>query len=261
MLTMPRINKSLKPDFMAPSPHIKIESFDGSLHFLAEEEKNPHDPVASLDPDARKTHYYKSPKVLGHLYRRIDEKGFYEALQEHSRDHIRIAGEGPSTMDRLLAYVLRAAQGLQYDHYFELARDIRHTYECNVEDSSYNYSLHSAHPLHEIEVVTGCALGSVFNRRLRDSVKEMREQYSRDVAYAKLRIRVDDDEDENEALPKSIASFYIAVKEPGKKVGHDVVLKSFAYVAAAVCLEELEKFHGGLLPFFEQPEKKILVLR
>jgi len=245
---MPRIDKSLKPDFMAPSPHVRIDSFNASLKFLGEEEKNPHDPVASLDPDARKTRYYQSDKVLGQLYRKVDEQSFYETLQEYSRQHIRIEGEESSTMERLLAYVLKATQALQYSQYIELARDIRHTYECNVEDASYNYTLHSAHPLHEVEVVTGCALGSVFNRRLRDLVTEMREQYSRDVAYARLRIRLDDDEDAAEALPRSIACLYVAVKEPGKKGDHGVVLKSFAYVAAAICLEELERFHGGLLP-------------
>lgn len=46
----------------------------------------------------------------------------------------------------------------------------------------------------------------------------------------------------DEALERSLACMYVAVNEPGKVVPKLGQLKSFAYVAAAVCLQEVEKF-------------------
>jgi hypothetical protein len=248
MEKLPKFIKHLKPDFMAPGPHVTINTLDASLQFVQQEEKNPHDPVASLDPDQRKVSYYRSEKALGQLYRMADEKGFYEQLRAQS--HANTEENTSSVMEQVLEYVLTASEGVLFAHYLDFAVNIRFEYETALDYTTHNYSLHPGHPLHEVEAVTGCALGSVFNRRLKDYVHAMREQYGRDVAYIRTTIRTGYDGNIDEALPRSIACLYIAVKEGGLKKtwgGKKVELKSFAYVAAAVCLEELEKFHGGLL--------------
>lgn len=247
MNKLPKFNRRIKPDFMAPGPHVTIDSMEASLQFVEQDEKNPHDPVATLDPDQRKIVFYRSEKVLGRLYRMIDEKGFYDQLRANTHAD---AGPQASVLKRVLDYVLTASEGILFTHYVDLAKDIRSDYETNLDNMSHDYSLHPGHPLHEVEVVTGCALGSIFNRRLKDSVREMRDQFNRDVAHTRSAIRTDDDGNIDEALPRSIACLYVAVKYPGLKktwVGRKVELKSFAYVAAAVCLEEIKRFHGGLL--------------
>jgi hypothetical protein len=241
---------------MAPGPHVTIDTLGASLQFVQQEEKSPHDPVASLDPDQRKANYYKSENVLGQLYRMIDEKGFYDQLRANS--HNDTDGKSSSVMKRLLDYVLAASEGVLYAQYLDLANDIRSDYEATLDYITYNYSLHPGHPLHEVEAVSGCALGSIFNRRLKDSIHAMREQFGRDVAYTRSAIRTDDDGNIDEALPRSIACLWVAVNKAGmKKIwdGKEVELKSFAYVAAAVCLEELERFHGGHLKRYDMKSK------
>lgn len=46
----------------------------------------------------------------------------------------------------------------------------------------------------------------------------------------------------NETLARSLACFYSAVHEAGRQMPKTGPLRSFAYVAAAVCLQEVEKF-------------------
>jgi hypothetical protein len=247
MERLPKFVRHLKPDFMAPGPHVTIDSLEASLQFVQQEEKNPHDPVASLDPDQRKPSHYKSEKVLGQLYRLIDEKGFYEQLRTNTHAN---AGEQSSVLSRVLEYVLAASEGVLYAQYCDLADEIRLDYEATLDSMTYDYSLHPGHPLHELEAVSGCALGSIFNRRLKDSIHAMREQFSRDINHTRSAIRTDDDGNIDEALPRSIACLWVAVNTEGlKKIwdGKEVRLKSFGYVAAAVCLQELEIFHGGHL--------------
>lgn len=61
-----------QPDFMAPSPKM-IVSDKG--HFDLEEEDLADDGVFNgLDEEHRRMRYYESQKVLGHLYRAIDER-------------------------------------------------------------------------------------------------------------------------------------------------------------------------------------------
>ncbi|KAE9983037.1 hypothetical protein BLS_005054 [Venturia inaequalis] len=261
MNKLPKFDRRIKPDFMAPGPHVTIDSLEASLQFVEQDEKNPHDPVATLDPDQRKMVYYKSDKVLGRLFRMIDEKGFYDQLRASTHAD---AGPQASVLKRVLEYVLKASEGLLYAQYLNLAKDIRSDYETSLDNISYDYALHPGHPLHEVEVVTGCALGSIFNRRLKDSVRDMREQFNRDVAHTRSAIRTDDDGNIDEALPRSIACLYDAVTYPGLKKkwgGKEVELKSFAYLAAAVCLEELQRFHGGLLRRYGTKSKGNIVMK
>jgi hypothetical protein len=253
---LPKFNRRIKPDFMAPGPHVTIDKLDAGLQFVQQEEKNSHDPVASLDPDQRKIGYYESKNVLGQLYRMIDEKGFYEQLRTLS--NVSPDEKPSSVMEQVLDYVLAASEGIVFSHYLDLAGKIRSDYEASLDFISHDYALHPGHPLHEVEVVGGCALGSVFNRRLKDSIHAMRQQYARDVAHTRAAIRTDDHGTTDEALPRSIACLYITVHHPGLKKtwsGREVELKSFAYVAAAVCMKELEIFHGGYLRRYDVKSK------
>jgi hypothetical protein len=246
MSKVPMFDRSMKPDFMAPGPKVKVEIIDGSLEF-DDNKKGPFDPVSALDPEQRPTTYYQSDKVLGKLYRLVDEKGFYESLHAQSNATTQAIGTPSTAITQLWKYVVKASQGIQYTSYLPLARDIRETYEANVYDSMHRYALHPSFPLHEIEVVSGCMLGSVFVRRLKENVVDMRESFADDVAYIRNRIRMDEEGNSDEALPRAIACLEDAMASQGLKVGKEGRLLSYRYIAAAVCLEELERFHGGLL--------------
>lgn len=233
---------------MAPGPKVKIEQLNDPLAVVLQEEPEdaPDDPVIALDPEERKTRYYESTNILGKLYRLVDEKGFYEQLQEQTKKYHR----GESALKDVLAYARSATAGFEFKQYIDTAREIRSIYEEQVEDVCHKFALHPAHPLHEIEVVTGSVLGSVFAKKLRDLTGDMKERFARDMAYIRERIRYDDEGSDEESLPRAVACLYVGVKEKGRKVGRrgDVSMWSWAYVAASVCLEEIERFNGGILP-------------
>ena len=96
-----------RPDFMAPSPRVTVEKgtwvLEGkSPRSLAEEDE---DPVSALDPDAKSYRYYESEKVLGKLYRAIDEKNFLAELQRRARELEATDSFDQTLIHRLWAYV------------------------------------------------------------------------------------------------------------------------------------------------------------
>lgn len=233
---------------MAPGPQVKIERLSDSLAVVMSDALavTPDDPVTALDPNERKTRYYESKCILGKLYRLVDEKGFYEQLQAQTKHY----HQGQSVLEEVLAYAERATAGFEFKQYLGPAREIRSTYEEQVDDICHTYALHHAHPLNEIEVVTGAVLGSVFVRKLRELTSDMKERFGRDVAYVKERIRYDDKGSDDEGMPRAVACLYVGVREQGRKMGRfeGAEMWSWAYVAAGVCLEEIERFNGGKLP-------------
>jgi hypothetical protein len=78
--------------------------------------------------------------------------------------------------------------------------------------------MHASHPLQEIEVVTGAVLDSVSVRKLRDMTSDMKERFSRDVAYIRERIATM----MGAMTTKSAAEFGVLVcwcDEKGRKIG------------------------------------------
>jgi acetolactate synthase regulatory subunit len=248
MKSLPKFDKTWKPDFMAPGPKVKIEEMADPLSLVLSEqlEDVTDDPVVAIDPEERKTRYYPSPHILGKIYRLVDEKGFYEQLQ----DQTKAIHRSQNVLAEILVYAQRAIEPFDFKQYINDAREIRSMYEEQVVDISYKFTLHSAHPLHEMEIITGAVLGSIFVRRLRELTSDMKDRYAREIEYFRERIRYDDQGSDNESMPRALACLYIGVKERGRKVGRhgDVRMWSWPYVAAAVCLEEIARFNGGRLP-------------
>ena len=109
------------------------------------------------------------------------------------------------------------------------------------------YSTHPSRPLTETEVFSGSILGKTGgaqSKRQRESSVTMKEKYERDVTYIVQWITKGDSEVDgkgaDEALERSIACLYVASQSIrlGKRYGE---LVSFFWVAAAVCLKEVEK--------------------
>lgn len=119
-----------------------------------------------------------------------------------------------------------------------------------MAESMYSASPNLQQPVSEIEVFSGQIVGSngFQSKRAREYMMAVREEFDRHVAHTVDSIRIDDDGNTNEALPRAIACLAIGVEEEGHHVRKVGYLKSWKYIAAAVCLEELEKFspHGFL---------------
>lgn len=291
MSQMPKdFNRRAKPDFMASAPRLIMQG-GVSIENLAMIDDNENDPVSALDPSSRPTTYYRSQKVLGHLYRNIDETKFLQDIRHrHASDQ--------SLMKRAWSYCNRETKTIQWAYQLEIARNIRAAYESHLIDTLYQFAPNPRDPLSELEVFAGTILGKsgdMPNGRVRQYNMDMKAKADRDVQYIVEWILRDeprddsasddgyeedyypDDDDDvqqynyipddgdvlgagyaedymgeafedmplggtDEALERSLACFYVAVNESGMVVPKLGPLKSFAYVAAAVCLQEVEKF-------------------
>ena len=114
----------------------------------------------------------------------------------------------------------------------------------------FQYSTHPPYFISEVEVFSGSILGKhgAQSKRQREFSKTMKDKHERDVEYTVSWItRGDDNNSRQEALERSIACLYIACNttKVWKRVG---ILMSFTWVAATVCLRELEKLPGSTIP-------------
>lgn len=112
-----------------------------------------------------------------------------------------------------------------------------------------DYSEHPSRPISELEAFIGNILGTqgIQSRRQRDLSVPLKEVFDRDVASIVRFIRGvnEDDEDTSETLARSIACFSVSLGEATQRVvagRKSEPLVSFRYIAAAVCLKELDKY-------------------
>ena len=238
---------------MAPNPRVAIAQNICSLEeqipqYLAEQEE---DPVSDLDPDATSYRYYESKKVLGVLYRAIDEKSFLAELQKRVQQLERPTSFKQSVLYQLWTYVQKQTTLVQWDHYRDWARETKEVYEAQVLYTIDQYSTHPRHPISELEVFVGNLLGKnegARNKRLRELSTNMKEEFERDVAFTIDCIvkGPEEGQEDEEALARSIACFAVAIEEAQRPLERGVRrLESFTYVAAAVCMSEVENFQGS----------------
>lgn len=144
---------------MAPSPRLYI-SGSGKLE-LEDPVEGEDEAFEGIDEEKKPMRYYKSEKVLGYLYRNIDEKRFLDDMHQQHYAQIKDVGSSRSLKDTLCEYVLHHAKmyGVLYEDYMDLARDIRAGYEDSLIDILYAYSPTFHAPLTETEAYAGTILG------------------------------------------------------------------------------------------------------
>ncbi|KAF2758120.1 RdRP-domain-containing protein [Pseudovirgaria hyperparasitica] len=243
-------NRYHRPDFMAPGPRVQMTQYGPNI-----EEDDTYDPaekdaVKELDP-AFGYKYYESDKVLGRLYRAIDEGRFFAEMQSASRRALRDLSYSETLVSKVWNYVKREAAGYIYEQYIEEAQDIRYAYDLNMADTMAQYTTYPSHPLTEREVFSGTIIGKSTggqSKQTRELATAMKQQYERDVKYTREWIMRSEDSEEGdttEALPRAMACFEVGLEKDPEWQTHKV--ESFKYVAAEVCLSELKKMNGGIL--------------
>lgn len=245
MSQVPKGANRSRPDFMANAPGLVIDDV-GSAQ-LEEEDvddiDNP-DSVSVLDPEKLGFRYYKSQKVLGELYRQIDESTFSKRMKRDF-EHYRAAWGGESLIMKLKRYLERETCGFQWDHHRPFAQQLRRFYEQNMLEIMDSMRWQRGTPLTELEVFTGNILGKkqrAATKVIREVSMEIQERFNRDVASIIRRIVFGDglEQDEHEVLPRAIACFMVSLETSHWNQG--AALKSWKYVAASVCLEQLRKY-------------------
>lgn len=110
-----------------------------------------------------------------------------------------------------------------------------------------NFSGHPLHPISEIEAFIGNILGATGaqSKKQRDLSITMKEEFDLDAAFIVGCIQTKDDEDENDenGLERSMACLAVSFEErkTGGSFKKGKPLVSFGYIAAAVCLKELDR--------------------
>ncbi|KAL8871665.1 MAG: hypothetical protein Q9174_002555 [Haloplaca sp. 1 TL-2023] len=240
-------SSNVRPDFQAPGPRVLIQN---SITMqpqsgLTVDDEDEEDEGEALD-SVPATKYYESFKVLGQLYRAIDEQKFFEEIQRWSKASNQL--EHTSLADKVWAYVHSKTALIQYEHYLRFARDVKEAYEDNMVDTMMEHSAHPTHFVSEVEVFVGALLGKegAQTKRQREFSSGMKDKHDRDVAYTVQCILQGEDEDSSkeEALERSIACLYVAVHEVRTRPRFGRLV-SFTWVAAAICLKEVEKFIGA----------------
>jgi hypothetical protein len=111
-----------RPDFEAPGPHVNIEKKDGiSFEVTIDRELDDGDD----DDDFTNYRYYESDKVLGKLYRAIDEREIFTQIQQRATNH-NITNMS-TVIHKVWQHVQRKCRLIQWEHKLEWARDIRDT--------------------------------------------------------------------------------------------------------------------------------------
>lgn len=141
---IPRYNP-YRPDFEAPGPYVTIQKKDGIV-FDAPSSRDA-DEIGDDDEDFTNYRYYESDKILGKLYRAIDERKLFNEIKQRSA-----ATENANTatiIPAVWAHVQRVTKLIQWEHKKDWARDLRDEYEECLWNIMTEYSEHPLRPLSE----------------------------------------------------------------------------------------------------------------
>ncbi|KAL8860175.1 MAG: hypothetical protein Q9178_003439 [Gyalolechia marmorata] len=240
-------NCRFRPDFMAPGRKVKVEkygiSFEGEQIDLVE----PDDPRRVGEP--RPHRYYESKKILGILYRSIDERAFFKDLHERSPILKDDARPSKGVLVSLWEYLQAETTELEWEHYVDYAWGMRESYEASVYEIILQYSTNNAEVLEEIEVFIGniiCRNG-YRSKRQKEYISSMKEKYDREALMLIAAMRENDEtagEEELKALRRSMACLYVGIQEPRERERRTEGSRrdTFAWIAAAAAMRELESY-------------------
>jgi hypothetical protein len=130
---MPAGNR-YRPDFEAPGPHVFIEK--GGIQFDTPTFEDPLE-IEDEDDEYSSYRYYESEKILGKLYRAIDEREIFEQIQ--ARADVKDNVQRSSVIDGVWKYVQKRVVGIQWEYLMNDAADIRDMYDAPF---TYPYNLH-----------------------------------------------------------------------------------------------------------------------
>ncbi|KAM0339684.1 hypothetical protein ACHAPQ_001499 [Fusarium lateritium] len=181
-------NPPFRPDFLALAPPLKLYDRGQLVHMVDEEDdddNNIDDGMARY-----KTKYYPSEKILGHLYRNVDEKKIWD-----EDIHRSINTAGPSVWDQLLTIVeaemVRYNLDVDWTRRSEEAWKIRGLYESSMTAKMWHFSENARSSLTEVEVFCGFILNKrgAQTRRQGDSSIKLKEETDRIMTWIAKQIR------------------------------------------------------------------------
>lgn len=119
---LPRVS-SARPDFQAPGPRVLVEE---NINLQDDDEPDESDDNEEIEETSLpRIKYYESHKVLGKLYRAIDEHKIFERIQQYSRTPQSSLRATQSPIDFVWEYVQNVTALIQWNHYSTWALEIK----------------------------------------------------------------------------------------------------------------------------------------
>ncbi|KAN0073538.1 RNA dependent RNA polymerase domain containing protein [Elaphomyces granulatus] len=225
-----------RPDFMAPGPRVEIAD---SIELLQDEKNYIFEDGDSDDDESGRPgyRYYKSERILGQLYRAIDENEFLDGLHDFPKS------SKWGLLEKVWEYVKHETDGFIWDHHVKTGQDIRDIYEdeiCQLMRQSSDRPWKAT--LTELEVFIGNIIGGSHKptKRQKEVSKGMRDTYD-SLIQSTVSMIIDRESGGTESLERSIACFWVAHHESQRRSINEMELQSFPWITAITCLQEVEK--------------------
>jgi hypothetical protein len=245
--SLPKAPK-FRPDFLSPATPLKVYDI-GQVELNEEDDDDDDDDGMGVF----KHRYYESEKILGTLYRSVDERKIWaEDVKRHDK------AEGGDIWEGLLsipkALVWKNNLDVDYKRQTERAWEIRNMYESSVSDLMYQFSENPRRPISEVEVFCGFILDrhGKQTRRQRDMSSKLREEIDRTMSWI-VKMMQDPEGEEGEdsvARQKDVlelcwACLVVGCADDKEKLNSEYVvrgLRSFRIPAAGCMFKQLELF-------------------
>lgn len=217
-----------RPDFMAPSASTKVEKGV----------KRPADLVDLAPPEGNQRYrYYESDKILGKLFRAIDEDLFFLNLED---DVSSIFSKEPANtvLGEILEWVHVNVDEHEYMRYWDLAKEVRNYYESTMLEWMSTYAARRKERLTEKEVFIGTILGrsGAGSQFQRERSEYMKKGFNLRLRDTKSWMEGQTEDDEQGFLHLSVACLSHAVWATSNV---DQNLRSFGWFAAGLCVPKL----------------------
>ncbi|KAF7593189.1 hypothetical protein BBP40_011819 [Aspergillus hancockii] len=238
---LPKIGR-YRPDFLAPGPRTRLYCKSR----IGLEQRVSHANYDDDDDEVERPHlYYKSERILGKLYRAIDERNIW---LKHVRSDV--VTDEELFWEELVEDVdarCRAHGKDSWEQYSEEAARIRAAYEDGIISCMNNYSEHPVKPITELEVLIGSIINEngVPTRRQRDRSIKLKDEFDRIASWIMgLMGREKTVGTEQHSLELCLACVHVGCEKSGPSRLTEMYgeLKSFKIVAACALLFELDHF-------------------
>ncbi|KUI62533.1 RNA-dependent RNA polymerase 1 [Cytospora mali] len=249
---LPRANKR-RPDFLAPGTETRlvdkstIELDDYIVETAVDEEEDQY--------SSPKYEYYRSEKLLGQLYRAVNEQKIW---YEHVKSKVRPQGHlfWEESINKLLPrYEAVVDNPRGWVDHLETGREIRSWYEVAVSEAMAKFSGHPTKSLTELETFIGSIINKsgVQNHRQRDSSIKLKAEFDRISTWITgqmRRVRPDSEptgyQTRFDNLHLCLACLHAGCEEMrGQRRSRQKDMQSFKVVAACALLAELGVFENG----------------
>ncbi|KAL5000778.1 RNA dependent RNA polymerase-domain-containing protein [Aspergillus recurvatus] len=182
---MPFVNRN-RPDFLAPGPLTKIHDKQD----IQLETRYVH-PYPDDDIDSGPVHkYYQSEKILGKLYRAINEHEIWR------KDIRAMTKPNPTAVwkkiaDSLTGRCIVLGASVNWKDHVETARQLRAAYEDALSTAMANFSEHPIYPITELEVFIGQILNNsgVQTHRQRERSIKLKDEFERIASWILSQMR------------------------------------------------------------------------